>query len=64
MVKRASLGGKPMGNKPGGKSSSNIRVSISFKEDVKLHETENAWKPARFTTGVNQTDEDKKTEVR
>lgn len=40
----------------------NIRVSISVREDVKLHETENAWKPARFHVGQNMTEDEKKTE--
>lgn len=38
------------------------KVSISLREDVKLHEAENAWRPARFETGENATDEDRKTE--
>lgn len=44
-------------NKPG------VRVSISVREDVKLHEAENAWKPARFNPSGATTDEEKKTEV-
>lgn len=34
-----------------------------MKEDVKLHESENAWKPARFVQGVAETEDDKKTKV-
>lgn len=49
-------GGGNKGNKP------NIRVSISVREDVKLHETENAWKPARFNAGQEMTEDEKKTE--
>ncbi|KAK5645721.1 hypothetical protein RI129_004185 [Pyrocoelia pectoralis] len=45
--KRKSQQGQVGGNNKGSKSSSN-RVTISLKEDVKLRETENAWKPARF----------------
>lgn len=33
-----------------------------MREDVKLHEAENAWKPARFAVGETATDEDRKTE--
>ncbi|KAG5882340.1 hypothetical protein JTB14_037625 [Gonioctena quinquepunctata] len=47
---------------PGGKLKPNVKVSISVREDVKLHETENAWRPARLNTGENATNDDKKTE--
>ncbi|XP_017771078.1 PREDICTED: eukaryotic translation initiation factor 4 gamma 3-like isoform X2 [Nicrophorus vespilloides] len=63
-TKRGSQQGKigGGGGSKGGKSGSTIRVSISIKEDVKLHETENAWKPARMnSTGGVQSDDDKKT---
>lgn len=60
--KRNSQQGKPSGNSKGGKSGSMIRVSISFKEDVKLHESENAWKPARQNPNVVKTDDDRKTD--
>lgn len=43
-------------------TKSNIRVSISVREDVKLHETENAWKPARLHAGQALTEDEKKTE--
>lgn len=43
-------------------SKQNIRVSISVREDVKLHEAENAWKPARFNIGQAMTEDEKKTE--
>lgn len=49
-------GGGNKGNKP------NIRVSISVKEDVKLHETENAWKPTRLNASQKTMSEDDKTE--
>jgi translation initiation factor 4G len=32
------------------------------REDVKLHEVENAWKPARFLKGEEMTDDEHKTE--
>lgn len=40
-----------------------IHVSLSLKEDVKLNETENAWKPARLVKGSAQNEEDAKTAV-
>lgn len=40
-----------------------MRVSISVKEDVKLHESENAWRPARFNPSAEDTEDDKKTHV-
>lgn len=39
-----------------------VKVSISVREDVKLHETENAWRPARFVKGDNMSEDEKKTE--
>lgn len=36
-------------------------LSLSVREDVKLHESENAWRPARLIKGENATDDDKKT---
>ncbi|CAH1141154.1 unnamed protein product [Phyllotreta striolata] len=54
-----------MDRNKGGKGSTakpTIKLSLSVKEEVKLHESENAWKPARFTKGECATDEDKKTE--
>ena len=39
-----------------------IHVSLSLREDVKLRETENAWKPARLLQG-NISEEQVKTEV-
>ncbi|XP_078052636.1 eukaryotic translation initiation factor 4 gamma isoform X2 [Augochlora pura] len=52
---------------PGGKASKPpkptvIHMSLSLKEDVKLRETENAWKPTRFKAPV-QTEEEAKTEA-
>ncbi|GBP96481.1 Eukaryotic translation initiation factor 4 gamma 1 [Eumeta japonica] len=38
-----------------------IHVSISLREDVKLNETENAWKPSRFKSD-NVDQEQRKTE--
>lgn len=45
------------GNKPA------VRVSISVREDVKLRESDNAWKPVRFNPVVAATEEEQKTEV-
>lgn len=59
--KRNSQSGKLGGS--GQKSTRPIvKVSISVREDVKLHETENAWRPARLNKGELATDDDKKTE--
>lgn len=55
---KGSIGGANKGSKQ------NIRVSISVREDVKLHETDNAWKPARLLKAETVTEEQKKTEVR
>ncbi|XP_044597815.1 eukaryotic translation initiation factor 4 gamma 3-like isoform X3 [Cotesia glomerata] len=41
-----------------------IHVTLSLREDVKLRETENAWKPARLKKeGETLTEDDKKTQV-
>jgi hypothetical protein len=37
-------------------------MTLSLKEDVKLRETENAWKPARMKAATSNEDE-AKTEV-
>ena len=37
-------------------------MSISVREDVKLHEVENAWRPARFLKGDNMSDDERRTE--
>lgn len=39
-----------------------IHVSLSLREDVKLRETENAWKPTRLKQ-LNLTEEETKTEA-
>ncbi|KAF5303054.1 hypothetical protein FQR65_LT08383 [Abscondita terminalis] len=59
--KRKSQQGSIGGSNKGSKQNV-IRVSISVKEDVKLHESENAWKPARFVASANMTEDEKKTE--
>lgn len=39
-------------------------MSLSLHQDVKLHEAENAWRPARVTGDAgNMTEEDSKTDV-
>lgn len=38
-----------------------IRMSLSLREDVKLNETENAWRPTRFKKD-NLTEEERKTQ--
>ncbi|KAL0133320.1 hypothetical protein PUN28_000815 [Cardiocondyla obscurior] len=48
---------RPKSNKP-----NVIHVSLSLREDVKLRETENAWKPTRLKHG-GLTEEDAKTEA-
>ncbi|XP_044726466.1 eukaryotic translation initiation factor 4 gamma 1-like isoform X3 [Chrysoperla carnea] len=58
LPKRNSQQGKA--SKTGGKPNV-IHVSLSLKEDVKLNETENAWKPARLVKGSAQNEEDAKT---
>ncbi|XP_056649007.1 eukaryotic translation initiation factor 4 gamma 1-like isoform X1 [Diorhabda sublineata] len=50
------------GNKGGSLVKPPMKVSISVREEVKLHESENAWRPARFSKGEFQTEDDKKTE--
>lgn len=54
---RKSDRGKPKPNKP-----NVIHVSLSLREDVKLRETENAWKPARLKQ-CTLTEEETKTEA-
>ncbi|XP_012530181.1 eukaryotic translation initiation factor 4 gamma 3 isoform X2 [Monomorium pharaonis] len=54
---RKSDRGKPKPNKP-----NVIHVSLSLREDVKLRETENAWKPTRLKQ-ASLTEEEAKTEV-
>lgn len=54
---RKSDRGKPKPNKP-----NVIHVSLSLREDVKLRETENAWKPSRLKQ-LSLSEEEAKTEV-
>ncbi|XP_012235318.2 eukaryotic translation initiation factor 4 gamma 3 isoform X2 [Linepithema humile] len=54
---RKSDRGKPKPSKP-----NVIHVSLSLREDVKLRETENAWKPTRLKQ-LFITEEDAKTEA-
>lgn len=46
-----------------GKPNAAIHVTISLKDDVKLRETENAWRPARLSTSATLTEDDQKTAV-
>lgn len=56
---RKSQQGKPKGGKP-----PLIHVTLSLREDVKLHETENAWKPGVLVSGGKESDEEEaKTQV-
>jgi hypothetical protein len=55
VAKRNSQQGKAKPNKV-------IHMSLSLKEDVKLRETENAWKPTRVK-GTGNNEEEVKTEV-
>lgn len=51
-----------MGNK--GKSvNGGNKISISLREDIKLHETENAWKPGRLAKPESKPEEERTTEV-
>lgn len=56
VAKRNSQQGKAKPNKPV------IHMTLSLKEDVKLRETENAWKPDRMKQ-ASANEEDAKTEV-
>lgn len=56
---RKSQQGKPKSGKP-----PLIHVTLSLREDVKLHETENAWKPGVLVAGSKESDEEEaKTQV-
>ncbi|KAF5287745.1 hypothetical protein FQA39_LY15765 [Lamprigera yunnana] len=59
-LKRKSQQGSLSGNNKGKQGM--IRLSISVREDVKLHESENAWKPARCVASATMTEDEKKTE--
>ncbi|XP_034238219.1 eukaryotic translation initiation factor 4 gamma 1-like isoform X2 [Thrips palmi] len=50
---RKSQQGKPKSGKP-----PLIHVTLSLREDVKLHETENAWKPGVLVAGSKESDEE------
>lgn len=54
--KRSSQTGGQNNNKNSSKSNQMIHVRISLKEDVKLNETENAWKPTGQSTGQTNSD--------
>jgi hypothetical protein len=56
VAKRNSQQGKAKVNKPV------IHMTLSLKEDVKLRETENAWKPTRMKV-LSTNEEDLRTEV-
>lgn len=62
---RSSLSGMKMNQMSSGSSGSmkqNV-IHLSLREDVKLNETENAWKPARFKKSNLSEDEAKTQEV-
>ncbi|XP_075212350.1 eukaryotic translation initiation factor 4 gamma 3-like isoform X3 [Lycorma delicatula] len=50
------------GSKGSGKAPGIMHISLSLKDEVKLRETENAWRPARFNNAKDVTEEDKKTQ--
>lgn len=54
---RKSQQGKPKPGKP-----AVVHLSLSLREDVKLHETENAWKPGVLAGGKESNEEDAKTQ--
>lgn len=56
VIKRSSQQGKIKPGKP-----NVIHMSLSLHEDVKLKETENAWKPTRFIQNA-MTEEEKETQ--
>lgn len=57
MTKKTSYQGKSKSTKP-----NVIHVSLSLREDVKLRETENAWRPARLKPSTT-AEEDRATEA-
>ncbi|PSN41963.1 hypothetical protein C0J52_06437, partial [Blattella germanica] len=57
VTKRNSQQGKPKGKQMG------IHISLSLKEEVKLHEAENAWKPTRMKSNANNEQEAKTEEL-
>lgn len=54
-----SGGGQSQGKNP---TKSLVHVTLSLKEDVKLNETENAWRPSHLKTPDNVADEERITE--
>ncbi|XP_026465657.1 eukaryotic translation initiation factor 4 gamma 3-like isoform X2 [Ctenocephalides felis] len=62
-AKSQSQRGKSGGSKGGSVSSKPgiIHVSLSLRDEVKLHETENAWKPSHMKN-VNVNDDSRQTE--
>lgn len=48
-------------NKNSSKSNQMIHVRISLNEDVKLSETENAWKPSALSQSIDLTEEQRTT---
>ncbi|KAK9709826.1 eIF4-gamma/eIF5/eIF2-epsilon [Popillia japonica] len=58
---RNSQQGKSGSSAKGNKGSNVIR-SISVRGDVKLNESENAWKPVRFISSGNMTEDEQKTQ--
>lgn len=55
-------GGGGGGGANNNKGSKQNIIRVSLMRDVKLHEVENAWKPARLVKGESMTEEDRKTE--
>lgn len=57
-------GGGGGGNGSRGSQSTGpmIKMSLSLKEDVKLNESQNAWKPGHLVQNAELTDEDRATE--
>lgn len=62
--KQMQGGGGGGGNGSRGSQSTGpmIKMSLSLKEDVKLNESQNAWKPGHLVQNAELTDEDRATE--
>lgn len=58
LPKRNSQQGKA--SMKGGKPNT-IHVTLSLREDVKLRETENAWRPARLSATASMSEDEQKT---
>uniref|UniRef100_A0A1L8DS71 Putative translation initiation factor 4f ribosome/mrna-bridging subunit eif-4g n=2 Tax=Nyssomyia neivai TaxID=330878 RepID=A0A1L8DS71_9DIPT len=56
----SSGGGSSQGKNP--QNSGMIRVSLSLREDVKLNETENAWRPSHMKVSESVSEDDRVTE--